>query len=76
MLSSNRMAAAFQNHDSRARELVIAVLADSHLGPSEEDVAPFLRALDQIRSRGATALFLLGDVFHYLVADRKFATPD
>ena len=54
---------------------MIAVLADSHLGPSEEDVAPFLRALDQIRSRGATALFLLGDVFHYLVADRKFATP-
>jgi len=54
---------------------VIAVLADSHLGPSEGDVAPFLRALAEIRSRGATALYLLGDVFHYLVADPKFSTP-
>lgn len=54
---------------------MIAVLADSHLGPSEGDVAPFLRALDQIRSREATALYLLGDVFHYLVADPKFSTP-
>lgn len=54
---------------------MIAVFADSHLGPSEGDVAPFLTALDQIRSRGATALYLLGDVFHYLVADRKFSNP-
>ena len=50
-------------------------MADSHLGPSEADVAPFLRALDQIRGRGGSAIYLLGDVFHYLVADRKFATP-
>ncbi|HKB70392.1 MAG TPA: UDP-2,3-diacylglucosamine diphosphatase [Thermoanaerobaculia bacterium] len=54
---------------------VIAVLADSHLGPSPADVDPFLRALSQMRRRGATALYLLGDVFHYLIADRKFATP-
>ena len=53
---------------------MIAILADSHLGSSEADVAPFLRALEQMRSRGATSLYLLGDVFHYLVADRKFAT--
>jgi len=54
---------------------MIAVLADSHLGPVREDVEPFLRALQQIRERGGTALYLLGDVFHYLVADRKFFTP-
>ena len=54
---------------------MIAVLADSHLGPSTADVEPFLRALSQMRRRGATALYLLGDVFHYLVADRKFETP-
>lgn len=54
---------------------VIAVLADSHLGPSPAAVEPFRRALGQMRSRGAGALYLLGDVFHYLVADRKFSTP-
>lgn len=54
---------------------LIAVLADSHLGPSPADVEPFRRALAQMRTRGATALYLLGDVFHYLVADPKFATP-
>jgi UDP-2,3-diacylglucosamine hydrolase len=54
---------------------LIAVLADSHLGPRDADVEPFRRALGQMRARGATALYLLGDVFHYLVADRKFSTP-
>ena len=54
---------------------MIAVLADSHLGPSPDAVEPFRRALAQMRSRGAKALYLLGDVFHYLVADRKFSTP-
>ena len=54
---------------------MIAVLADSHLGPAREDVEPFRRALDQIAGHGGTALYLLGDVFHYLIADRKFSTP-
>ncbi|HET9795766.1 MAG TPA: UDP-2,3-diacylglucosamine diphosphatase [Thermoanaerobaculia bacterium] len=54
---------------------LIAVLADSHLGPRSADVEPFRRAVSQMRRRGATALYLLGDVFHYLVADPKFATP-
>jgi UDP-2,3-diacylglucosamine hydrolase len=54
---------------------LIAVLADSHLGPRSADVEPFRRALVQMRAHGATALYLLGDVFHYMVADRKFSTP-
>ena len=54
---------------------MIAVLADSHLGSSPAAVEPFRRALAQMRERGASALYLLGDVFHYLVADRKFSTP-
>ncbi len=54
---------------------VIAVLADSHLGPRSADVEPFRRAVGQMRARGLAALYLLGDVFHYLVADRKFSTP-
>src|SRR6185369_4586351 len=54
---------------------MIAVIADSHLGPSAADVEPFLRALRQIGDRGGEGVYLLGDVFHYLVADRKFSNP-
>ncbi len=54
---------------------MIAVIADSHLGSSPEEVEPFLRALTQIRDHGGEGIYLLGDVFHYLVADRKFSTP-
>ncbi len=54
---------------------MIAVLADSHLGQEPDDLAPFLQALFQIRRRGATAVYLLGDIFHYLIGDPKFSTP-
>ena len=54
---------------------MIAVLADSHLGQAPGGLSEFRRAMAQIRSGGATALYLLGDIFQYLIGDRKFSTP-
>jgi UDP-2,3-diacylglucosamine hydrolase len=54
---------------------MIAVVADSHLGQGTDDLAPFLRAFLQIRRRGANEVYLLGDIFHYLIGDPKFSTP-
>jgi len=54
---------------------MIAVLADSHLGQASDDLGPFLQALSQIRRRGTTSVYLLGDIFHYLIGDPKFSTP-
>jgi UDP-2,3-diacylglucosamine hydrolase len=53
---------------------VIAVIADSHLGAGTEDVAAFRSALDAIARRGVSAIYLLGDIFQYLIGDRKFAS--
>ncbi|HTY41521.1 MAG TPA: UDP-2,3-diacylglucosamine diphosphatase [Thermoanaerobaculia bacterium] len=52
-----------------------AVIADSHVGRQAGDEGPFLEALDAARRRGATAITLLGDVFHFFIAHRKFETP-
>jgi UDP-2,3-diacylglucosamine hydrolase len=54
---------------------MIAVLADSHLGQEPSDLPSFLRSLSQARRRGATAVYLLGDIFQYLIGDPKFSTP-
>ena len=54
---------------------MIAVIADSHLGQQPGDLPAFLRALDQIRAGQATAVYLLGDIFQYLIGDPKFSTP-
>ncbi len=52
-----------------------AVIADSHVGRRPGDEGPFLEALEAARRRGATAITLLGDVFHFFIAHRKFETP-
>src|SRR5262245_4129245 len=52
-----------------------AVIADSHVGRRPGDERPFLEALETARRRGATAITLLGDVFHFFIAHRKFETP-
>ncbi|MGH9443455.1 MAG: UDP-2,3-diacylglucosamine diphosphatase [Thermoanaerobaculia bacterium] len=54
---------------------MIAVLADSHLGQGPSGLPAFHRALAQARGRGATELYLLGDIFQYLIGDPKFSTP-
>jgi UDP-2,3-diacylglucosamine hydrolase len=52
-----------------------AVIADSHVGGRPGDEGPFLEALETARRRGATAITLLGDIFHFFIAHRKFETP-
>ena len=54
---------------------MIAVVADSHLGQRPNDLPPFLQALLQIRRRGVTSVYLLGDIFQYLIGDPKFSGP-
>ncbi len=54
---------------------VRAVFADCHVGRRPGDEEPFLRALDTVRARGARAVTLLGDIFHFFIAHPKFETP-
>lgn len=54
---------------------MIAVVADSHLGHSPGDEDAFLDMLFRIRRAGAQAIYLLGDIFHFLIGDPKFSTP-
>jgi UDP-2,3-diacylglucosamine hydrolase len=51
-----------------------AVFADCHVGRRPDDEGPFLAALDQAAGRGATAISLLGDIFHFFIAHPKFET--
>ena len=52
-----------------------AVFADCHVGRRPGDEGPFLEALDTARKRGAAAITLLGDIFHFFIAHPKFETP-
>jgi UDP-2,3-diacylglucosamine hydrolase len=54
---------------------VRAVFADCHVGRRPGDENPFLEALETARSRGARAITLLGDIFHFFIAHPKFETP-
>jgi UDP-2,3-diacylglucosamine hydrolase len=52
-----------------------AVFADCHVGRRPGDEGPFLEGLEAARRRGAKAITLLGDVFHFFIAHPKFETP-
>lgn len=54
---------------------VRAVFADCHVGRRPGDEGPFLQALEQTARRGAREISLLGDIFHFFIAHRKFETP-
>lgn len=55
---------------------MIAVVADSHLGQASGDETAFLEMLRRIRRGGARAVYFLGDIFHFLIGDPKFASPE
>jgi UDP-2,3-diacylglucosamine pyrophosphatase LpxH len=52
----------------------IFVIGDSHIGLSEGDERPIVKWLDRLAALRPRALYLNGDVFHYLIGDRKFFT--
>ena len=53
----------------------IYVIGDSHIGLSEGSEKPISAWLDRLESLQPRALYLNGDLFHYLIADAKFYTP-
>lgn len=53
----------------------IFVIGDSHIGLSEGSERPILAWLERFAALRPRALYLNGDLFHYLIADAKFYTP-
>ena len=53
----------------------ILLIADSHISREEGDERAMIEALEGVRPDRWSALYLLGDVFHYLIGDKKFLTP-
>ena len=52
----------------------IVVIGDSHIGLSEGNETPILSWLDRLAALRPRALYLNGDLFHYLIAHPKFYT--
>jgi UDP-2,3-diacylglucosamine hydrolase len=52
----------------------IFVIGDSHIGLAEGNEAPILAWLDRLAALKPRALYLNGDLFHYLIAHPKFYT--
>jgi UDP-2,3-diacylglucosamine pyrophosphatase LpxH len=52
----------------------IVVIGDSHIGLGDGAETTFARWLDRLEKCRPRALYLNGDLFHYLIAHRKFFT--
>jgi len=52
----------------------IFVIGDSHIGLADGSEAPICAWLDRFTALQPRALYLNGDLFHYLIADPKFYT--
>lgn len=52
----------------------IVLIGDSHIGLSEGDERPIVAWLDRVQAQRPSALYLNGDVFHYLIGHPKFFT--
>ena len=52
----------------------IYVIGDSHIGLSEGSETPILAWLDRLEALDPAALYLNGDLFHYLIASPKLYT--
>lgn len=53
----------------------IFVIGDSHVGLAPGSETNIIAWLDRLETLQPRALYLNGDVFHYLIADPKFHTP-
>lgn len=53
----------------------IVVIGDSHIGLSAGSETRISEWLDRLQALRPRALYLNGDLFHYLIADAKFYTP-
>jgi UDP-2,3-diacylglucosamine hydrolase len=53
----------------------IFVIGDSHIGLADGNEKPINDWLDRLKVLRPKALYLNGDLFHYLIAHRKFFTP-
>ena len=53
----------------------IFVIGDSHVGLSDGSEKPIVEWLDRFAALQPKALYLNGDLFHYLIAHPKFHTP-
>src|SRR5204862_417681 len=51
------------------------IIGDSHIGLAEDSEKPICAWLDRFVTLQPRALYLNGDLFHYLIADPKFYTP-
>ncbi len=54
---------------------LIYVIGDSHIGLAERGEERISAWIDRLAERNPKALYLNGDLFHYLIAHRKFVTP-
>lgn len=53
----------------------VVVIGDSHIGLSDGSETRVIEWLDRLQALRPAALYLNGDLFHYLIADPKFFTP-
>lgn len=53
----------------------ILVIGDSHIGLANGSEKPVVEWLERAAARRPAALYLNGDLFHYLIAHPKFYTP-
>jgi UDP-2,3-diacylglucosamine hydrolase len=52
----------------------IVVIGDSHIGLSDGSARPIVAWIDRLQALAPRALYLNGDLFHYLIAHPKFVT--
>ena len=52
----------------------IFILGDSHIGLADGNEKPVIEWLDRLETARPKALYLNGDLFHYLIAHEKFLT--
>lgn len=53
----------------------IVIIGDSHIGLAEGHEKPVIAWMDRLEALAPRALYLNGDLFHYLIAHSKFLTP-